>query len=452
MAEPLHLQAPDSADAARGDGPWVLIIFATFFGLTIPTALVMVGPLQSNGWPPRLMLFVAAAGVLVGWLVRGAAGRAKASPALVGTFLLLGASLVAFFAGGMRALVPEESAGAVRALLVMVPLAVVGAAVAQTATSRQINLMMQVIVVAAAISALVAVAQYVKPFDLASLIRMPGTVARADLSGTGSRGDFRRVIGAAAHPIEFSVITGSVLPIAIHLARFTRDSLRRAALWGIVGVLALALPMAVSRSGVLALAIALPIYAVVLNTRQRLTLAILAVAGAAVLRAAIPGLLGTVTSIFARVSTDPSISGRTQDYAVVGRMFASSPILGQGLGTFRPQVYFFLDNAYLLAAVEGGLLLVSVVVVFFVLGIASARGAAMRAPDLEQRSRSQALVASITAIGFSGLFFDLFSFGQVTLLAFMLVGLAGASWRLSVERGRAIASPAERFQGLAVAA
>lgn len=448
MADALHTQAPDSAEAARGDGPWTLIAFATFLGLVVPAALVLSGPLQSNGWPPRLLIFLAAAGVLVGWLVRGAAGRAPASPALVGLFVLAGASVVAFFAAGRRVLDPIESAGTVRALLVVLPLAIVGAAIAQTATNRQVNLMLQIVVMGAAISALIAIAQYVKPFDLAHFMRMPGMVARSDVSGMGARGAFTRVIGASAHPIEFSVICGSVLPVAIHLARFARDRGRRVVLWGIVGLLAIAVPMTVSRSGVVVVLVGMLLYSVALNWRQRAQLLIVAVAGAAVLRAAIPGLLGTVTSIFSRVSTDPSISGRTQDYTPIFKLWSASPWFGRGLGTFRPDVYFFLDNEYLLALVEGGIILVSAVILFFVLGIASARGAVLRAADEEQRSRAQALVAAIAAIGLAGLLFDLFSFAQATLLAFVFVGLAGACWRLSVQDGREAPGALERTRGV----
>lgn len=446
MAELRHTLVPDSAAAARGAGPWMLIMLAAFSGLTIPAGLVLAGPLASNGWPPRLLVFLAAVCVVVGWLVRGAAGRVPASPALIGTFLLIGACLVAYFAAGMRATVPEESAGAVRALLAIVPIAIVAAAVAQTATERQLNVLLQVVVVAAAISALVALAQYVKPFDLASLIQMPGTVAR-EAGGMGSRGGFTRVNGATDHPIEFSVITGAVLPLAIHTARFAADGLRRFALWVVVGVLALAVPMAVSRSGVVVVAVALIVYAAALNFRQRVTLLVVAVASGALLRAVIPGLLGTVTSIFASAATDPSVSGRTDDYVVIGQLFRHSPVLGMGLGTFRPEVYFFLDNAYLLAAVEGGLLLVSAVAVFFVLGVASARGAALRARDDEHRSRSQALTASIAAIALAAFFFDLFSFGQVTLLCFLLVGAAGASWRLALGSGKPLPTPLARIRG-----
>ncbi len=439
--------APDSLEAARGSGPWMLIMLAALSGLTIPAGLVLAGPLASNGWPPRLLVFLAAGGVLVGWMVRGAAGRAPASPALIGTFLLLGACLVAYFATGMRAASPEETAGALRAVLAIVPVAIVAAGIAQTATERQVNVLLQVLVVGAAVSALVALAQYVKPFDFASLIQMPGTVAR-EAGGMGSRGGFTRVNGAAEHPIEFSVITGAVLPLAIHAARFASDGLRRLVHWVVVGVFALAVPMAVSRSGVVVVAVALLVYGVALNGRQRLTLLVVVVAGGALLRAVIPGLLGTVTSIFTSAATDPSVSGRTDDYVIIGQLFRHSPLLGMGLGTFRPEVYFFLDNAYLLAAVEGGLLLVSAVVVFFLLGVAAARGAALRAPDDEHLSRSQALAASIAAIGLAAFFFDLFSFAQVTLLCFLLVGMAGASWRLSLQSGRALPTPLERIRGV----
>jgi O-antigen ligase len=192
------------------------------------------------------------------------------------------------------------------------------------------------------------------------------------------------------------------------------------------------------------------VYAVVLSARQRFSLLILGLGAALVMRAAIPGLLGTVTSFFTNASTDNSVTGRTQDYAQIDAFFRETPILGRGLGTFRPEDYFFLDNQYLLALVEGGIVLLVATILFFLFVVAACRGASVRAARAVDASRAQAVMAAVLAIGVSGAFFDLFSFAQVTVLTFILAGVAGALWRQGVDDGVPIPSTVERIRGLRV--
>ena len=66
------------------------------------------------------------------------------------------------------------------------------------------------------------------------------------------------------------------------------------------------------------------------------------------------GLVGTIISLFTGLSSDPSIAGRTDDYAVVGKFISESPWFGRGFGTFLPKEYFILDNQYLGSIVETG--------------------------------------------------------------------------------------------------
>lgn len=433
----------------RRDGPWSALIALVLVSLTIPAALILQGPLESNGWPGRLIAFFVAGAVLLGWIARRKA-RTRTSPAEVGVWLLAGGLGASVAGAGLRNLTGDEAAGVMRASLVMFPLLIISLFIAANAGRRQVDTLLAVALIGATVSAGVAILQFATPFDLASVLRLPLTTARL-LGGMGSRGGFFRVKGAAAHPIEFGVISAAVVPIGMHYFRFARTRANRLLAAAATALLLAAIPMSVSRSGILAVAIAVLVYGVVLSNRQRISVLVLGLAAVLLARAAVPGLLGTVRSFFVNASTDDSISGRTNDYALIAALFGQSPFVGRGLGTFRPEDYFFLDNQYLLSAVEGGVVLLLATILFFLLTIASARGAAMRAATASEASRAQAITAAVLAIGVSGAFFDLFSFAQVTVLTFVLAGLAGAVWRLSLETGSRIPTPLERVRGSRVA-
>lgn len=442
--EPLHGEP-------RPNGPWVALALLPVVTLVVPASVVLSGPLQSNGWPPRLLIFWVAAATLLGWVAKRPRPGQPISPAEPGLLILLGALAVSLAAAGMRTLVEEEAAGVLRAALVMMPLVVVALGIARWADRRRVDVLLRGVVLGLGLSALVALAQQVAPFSFAELIRPPGFEAR-EAGGFGIRGDFTRVRGATAHPIEFGVLGGALLPVCIHYARFAQSALQRWMALGTSLVLFLAIPLTVSRSGVVVVAVSMALYALVLTNRQRANLAILAVMAALLARAAAPGLLGVIRSIFSNVGTDDSISGRTEDYDIIARLYDESPWIGHGLGTFRPDVYFFLDNQYLMTLVEGGGVLFVGTLVFFALALASARGARRRATCAEDVSLSQALLASIAAIALAGAFFDLFSFGQVTIVLFLLVGVAGALWRCAATDGRKLPRPLERVRAVQPAA
>lgn len=435
------VSAPDGP-ARRLDGPWTAIMALPLLAFVVPAGLVVAGPLASNGWPARLLIFWIALAVVVGWFAGRGRSR-RTSPAQVGTWLLVVALIGAMAAAQLRHLTPPEAAGMVRAALVMFPVAILTLGVAATADRRRCDALLIASVVGASFSAVVALAQFVSYFDLAQAMQVPGFEVRA--GGAGVRGTFQRVMGSAGHPIELAVVSGSLVPVAMHLLRFAATPLRRYGAALATALLLVATPVSVSRSGVAALAVAVVVYAVVLNNRQRVTLLVLGIAGATLFRALVPGLLGALRSLFAGAARDDSVSGRTDDYAVINDFFEQTPLLGRGLGTFRPEDYFFVDNQYLLALVEGGAVLLIATVVWFLLAMASASGAVRRARTDEDRSRAQAVLAAIAAMGVSGALFDLFSFEQATLVAFLLCGVAGALWRDGVENGLPLPSVGERL-------
>jgi O-antigen ligase len=230
----------------------------------------------------------------------------------------------------------------------------------------------------------------------------------------------------------------------MHFARFGKTPRVRQASTASALVLLASIPMSVSRSGILVVLVAIGVYAVTLSVRQRVTALVLGIAGLALYRAAVPGLLGAVVGIFRQSSDDTSVDSRTRSWTVVAEFFEASPWLGHGLGTFRPEEYIYLDNQYLMSLVEGGLVLLVTTVIVILLSLASTRGAKARARNATDVSLSQAVQAAVAAIAVSGAFFDLFSFAQVTVMFFVLLGVSGALWHDAVLHGRVIPSALER--------
>jgi O-antigen ligase len=149
------------------------------------------------------------------------------------------------------------------------------------------------------------------------------------------------------------------------------------------------------------------------------------------MRLMIPGLLGTITSLFTNISNDPSTKGRTDDYAAVGKYITLHPLFGRGFRTFIPSLYRFLDNQYLMTIVDAGLIGLALLLLTFMIGIFTARGARRRIADPARKDLSQAVAASVGSAMVSFATFDALSFPMCGGLLFLLIGIAGAMWRLS---------------------
>jgi len=335
-------------------------------------------------------------------------------------------SVLSYGVAQARPLSQIELDGSLRALLFT--LSAVGASLYllwAVRSRRALDLVAGVMVGAAAVCAVVGMYQFYQPLDVAALLRPPGFVLNREIQ-TGDRSTFVRVLGTSAHPIEFGVLLGALVPLAWHFATHAvTQRARRASTFASIAML-FAIPMAVSRSGLLTVAVAGVVYSTVWTWRQRANALVLAVLGILAFRAIVPGLLGTLRSLFLNAQDDPSITGRTNDYQLVYGLISDDLLAGRGLGTFRPGAYIYLDNQWLLTMLEGGVVGFVSLLALFVGGATLARGAAHRATDTSTRSLAQALTASLLALGVSGLTFDLLSFQQVALLTFLLVGLAGA--------------------------
>jgi O-antigen ligase len=170
--------------------------------------------------------------------------------------------------------------------------------------------------------------------------------------------------------------------------------------------------------------------------RQSLLALGAAVGFAVALRAAVPGLLGTVLSLFAYFGSDPSINQRLGDYGAAAPYIAAAPFFGRGFHTWIPSglgpgsLQFVTDNQYLLSLLETGIVGLIALLGVLIGGVMLARSARRHGSDARSRDLAQSLATSMVVATVAFATFDALSFPMVRGLTFFLLGCAGALWRI----------------------
>lgn len=262
-----------------------------------------------------------------------------------------------------------------------------------------------------------------------SLNSAAGTIA------IGSRGGVHRVAGTAVDPIELSVASAMLLPLAIYMAMHDVSSSRWKR-WLPIMFIALAIAVSVSRAGILAAAITLVVLVVCLPaTRRLVVLATIPVATVGIFVTA-HGLLGTLKQFFLLGTSDQSISHRVNNYPYVEHLVLQSPWFGQGGGTYTAQAQIhILDNQYLDTAIELGLVGLAALTFYLIWPALAALTARRRTSDPRLRDLCAALAGSALAATICAATFDAFAFPMFVDVQALVVGLTGAVWLL-VDRER----------------
>jgi O-antigen ligase len=230
------------------------------------------------------------------------------------------------------------------------------------------------------------------------------------------------------HPIELGVVAGVVLPIAVAVAlrKDGRGPIRR---WLPVGFLASSIPVSVSRSALIAVAVGLGLLVVLLPPAKRVVALFLAPVAVGAVFLGTPGYIGTLGSFITMGSDDSSITARIDDYPLVERLVRAHPWFGTGGGTYIPaNPLDIFDNQYLKALVELGVVGLIGLVLFLVLPVVTAMTARRRSTDLDLRTICAALAGSAAAGATCSFTFDSMSFATFSGTFALVVGLIGACW------------------------
>lgn len=418
--------------------PGLALLIAAFLALLflLPPRLVISG-LGAAGRPSAVLAFALGLCWIGAWLwVRGQHAGRQPLRWLVGAFFL--ATLLAYAAGYARGLPTLEASAINRKLIEIFAMCGLALVVADGVRRRgTLDTVLSWLTFFAAIMAVVGIIQAITGYNLAASIDLPGLQSNSQALRIGARGsgDFARVMGTAGHYIEFGVVLAMSTPIALHYALFARGWAQKLWRWSVLGLIAAAIPFAISRSGALALAVSFAVLAVAWTWRMRITACVIGLASLFAFQAIQPGILGTIRSLFTNFDNDPSVQHRLSDYDAVRMYVSQRPLFGRGPGTFLPEKYIVLDNQFLYGAITTGLVGIAAFILLLVGAYWLARSVRLRGADQPTRHLGQALAAAFAVAFISSGVFDSLSFSTFTGTLFLLLGVAGALWRIDRDGG-----------------
>nr|MDT0658335.1 O-antigen ligase family protein [Micromonospora sp. DSM 115978] len=406
------------------------VVLAVLLAYLLPYRLIFP-PLTNLGRPAVLL----GSGLFVWWaLTRLHPTLASRGPqpmrwALAGYLATIAAS---YAAGQARGLTVLEANGADRAVLMVLAGAGVLLATADGVISRdRIDTVLRALCWGSGAMAVIGICQFVFRINPTNYLQFPPLLTfHRDVIGLGARGPdgLIRVAGTAGHYIEFSVLLVVGLLVAIHFARFSPHRRDRQLHLCLAMVHAAVIPLALSRTGVLALAVALLLLVLVWPLRTTVNVLVIGLAVAALIQITRPGVLSTLRALLLAGERDPSVAGRLEDYDYVAPFLRENPLLGRGVGTWLPELYQMLDNQWLVTLLTGGLVGVAGLAVLLVTGAVVA-GRAGRAATRRDRDLAAALAVGIAVLAVGAITFDALYYSTYLITLNLLLGLAGALWR-----------------------
>lgn len=421
-------EAPALHTAERKDVSSFVIVYL-LLTCAIPSNLT-ISALGSVGRPTTLCGLMAFAWWLLYQLQRTNPTRRGAQVVRIALAVFLAIALTSYSLAMLHGVPDAEASPADSGLIRLAGWAGIFLLINDGLSSRETLMkVLRGLVIVGTGTAVLGLLQFVTGSSLVDWIHLPGFSAATELTGVQSRAGFIRAAGLSSHPLEYGVVLVASLPIAIALAVTDRAKLWFLR-WTPVAAIAAAATLSVSRSALMAFAVA--VLALVPSwprkVRRRAVLVALVLAMAVSVMA--PGMLGTLKGLFTVGTADPSISSRTSAYTTAFGMLANNPIVGRGFGTFLPD-YVIVDNQYLGLLVELGFAGLLAFLALILCGMISAGRARKAALDDATRQISQAVLASLAAIAVSFVFFDGLSFPMAAGLLFFMLGLSGALLRLA---------------------
>lgn len=440
--DPHTASPPLGVRVTREPVPWLLGTLC-FLIPAMPTYVVLPGALKGNGAPARMIALIMFGLVCLGFLmVRRTTAQRRVNPGSVILLVYLLLWLTTYGVGVLNLDDYVVASSRTRALVGMIAHVAVGLyIIGRVKSARDRDIVLGCLAAGLGFACFVAFLQSVSSVDLQLLLQPPGFVLNRENTPSFERLGVMRVTGTSQHPIEFSVLAAVTVPLMIYFARHAR-SRRLRVLAGIgCGLALLALPAAVSRSGIISLLAALLVYMFAFKLRPIASALMTAsiVVGAYIL--VFPAIADALWTTITGSAEDASVESRIEDYARVSEVFREHPIFGLGLGGSVPAVFGYLDNQWLQAIVQGGVVGLTAMVLFAMGTVFGISAALRRADTAKQREQAYMLGAVAVGILASSFTFDLFGFEQAATLSFVVFGLLWSDFGIPVAGAD---EPAER--------
>lgn len=425
---------PEQRDVVSLVTVYVLVLMA------VPSRYVFA-PFGGAGAPSTMLGVVFLIGYLLHRAHPGSAIGGVRQPLRLAALGIFCAFLASYAAANLHQMEPLERNGADRGVIAICDLVGILLITADGVSSMErLGILLKRIVFGASAMAALGIVQFFTGLDIARYIVIPGLTANQPYDDIQIRGFYNRPSATAIHPIEFGFVLATVLPIAIHRARFApkNQKVRR---WLQVLLISVALPLTVSRSAILGFAIVMAVILPAWPARDRwraLGVILIGVLGIQVL---VPGLVRNLNNLMFAIGTDTSTTSRTSALSDAAPLIGQHPWFGEAFGTFMPSVSFYTDDQYLNSAIELGLVGVAAIVALFVTGWWSARDVRRRSADPEIRHLGQCMAASCAVMLIVYGTFDALYFPMAAGITFLMLGCLAALWRLTLEAGDPVTDP-----------
>lgn len=409
--------------------PYLVAILVALYGIS---ARQVVGPLGAIGQPALLLT----AGAALLWVVSRTLPRRAGQPALQplkwALFVYVWYELATIAIAHTRSLSALEQSGAARAAFVILSMAGLALLVIDgIPTMERLNWFLRALTIAVGFLAVIGILQFL--FGGSFQIKIPGLGFNQDPTAVQMRSAFNRPMGTALHPIEFGVVLGAMLPLALHYALEWQGTKRQRQIsWVVALLIGFAVPLSISRSAIVAVVASMFLMWFGWTWRRRGEALIVLAMWLPMVWVTVPGLLGTFRGMFTSFGQDPSVTARVDRIPIVMQMIRERPWFGLGSGTMSMEEGLLLDNqvwgTILGSGILGFLVLLGLILLSMIMAISSQYH---RYATKETRHLGYAIAAAIFGFAVSFGTFDALFFRILLTTLFILFGAAGALWRLT---------------------
>jgi hypothetical protein len=411
----------------RLDATAVLTVYL-YLALFIPSNLA-VPALGGVGTPANVFALLGLLWFMASWLGGRITAPAGTRSARLAMCVLGAAVLLSYIADAARDSSHEEQLGADRGvigLLVWVGLVVLTTAGIQD--RGRLEVLMRRLVVIGAVVAAIGYYDFFSGTNIADSIQIPGLHASVSGIEAMNRGDFVRPRSTTAQPLEFGGMLAILLPFAIQQALDPNRPGGRLRRWIPAAIIGGALPLTVSRTSIIGVALVLLVMVPRWKPQRRWTAIGVMLGAVGAFKVIIPGLIGTLTNLFTSFlsNSDSSTQTRTVKYAEIVPYLEQRPLFGRGFGTFTPDLYFFTDNQWMLISAEMGAMGVIALLVLCFTGMHHGGAIRRLARTDSDRELGQAYLATAVVTLVISATFDSLSFPMFAGIFFLTLG-TGAS-------------------------
>ncbi len=419
-----------NVEPRRADGATLLAIYALVILIVPANQILRSIPISVT--PADVLSLVLALCWMCATLTNSlgmAKGRSAVRTAL---FLYATSMLITYGHAAAGYLPPDELKLSDHALVLVI--AHVGLALAVcdgVRTIDRLNLVLKAVVVGGTVCAAIGALQFLFNYDLTVYLHFPGLKVNGDVQPVDVRNSLRRVWSTTGHPIEFGVLCGMLLPIAVHFG-FRARKLHEGSLrwWACALILCMGLLFSISRSAIVSVGSVLIVLMLGWPMRRKIQALIGGIFVMALTTTVVPGLLGTLFGLFANAGNDPSVQYRQHRYDIASAEIAKHLWFGRGIGTWYAPKYIAFDNQWIYGTLESGYVGIFTYGLIFLVGIYAAVRSMYHVEDEPTRDLGLTLAACLVVPLVTSATFDFASFGTVTGISFLLIGAAGALLRI----------------------